>query len=69
MSKETNEARRDSVEQQLGWRLNLVEANARAIASHFDIFGIEGEEAMDLRAGLDKVLEAVRARYKEIVEG
>jgi len=62
-----NTARRNSVEQQLGWRLNLVEANARAIASHFSIFGIEGEEAKNLRAGLDKIVETMRAKYKEIL--
>lgn len=62
-------SRQKSSEQQLGWRLNLVESNARAIVSHFEIFGIVGDEARDLRAGIDRILETVRARYKEIVEG
>lgn len=69
MTEEEKSFRQESAEQQLGWRLNLVESNVRAIVSHFGIFGIEGEEAKNLRAALDKVLETVRARYKEIVEG
>jgi len=68
MSKEKT-PRQTSVEQQLGWRLNLIEANARAIVSHFPIFHIEGEEAARLRKGLDEIVEMVRARYKEAAEG
>lgn len=55
--------------EQLGWRLNLVEANVRAIVSHFEIFGIEGEEARRLRANLDDLLKVVRERFKEATGG
>jgi len=65
----SDSARRKCVKEQMGWRLNMVETNARAIASHFDIFKIEGEEAANLRKGLDKIVETVRARYKEAVKG
>ena len=65
-----NEAvRNKNASDQLGWRLNIVEANVRAIASHFSIFGIEGKQAEKFKAALDEIVQTVRDRFMEATGG
>jgi hypothetical protein len=68
-SEPTNVARNRCASEQMGWRLNLIEANVRAIVSHFDTFGIEGEEAKKHRGNLEDLLKLVRERFMEATGG
>lgn len=54
---------------QLGWRLNLIEASARGILSHFPLLGIEGEEAKKFRGYLDEIVKVARERFMEATGG
>lgn len=68
-SEPANVARNRCASEQMGWRLNLIEANVRAIVSHFETFGIEGEEAKKHRGNLEDLLKLVRERFMEATGG
>jgi len=63
------EVRNRNASDQLGWRLNIVEANARAIKSHFDVFGIEGKMAEKFKTALDEIVQVMRDRFMEATGG
>ncbi len=63
------EVRNRNASDQLGWRLNLVEANARAITSHFEVFGIDGALARKFQESLDEIVKTVRDRFMEATGG
>jgi hypothetical protein len=68
-SEPTNVVKNRCVSEQMGWRLNLIEANVRAIVSHFETFGIEGEEAKKHRGNLEDLLKLIRERFMEATGG
>jgi hypothetical protein len=68
-AKANGELKNRNASEQLGWRLNIVEANVRAIASHFSIFGIEGKQAEKFKAALDEIVQTARDRFMEATGG
>ena len=68
-SEPTNMVRNRCASEQLGWRLNVIEASVRAIVGHLGAFGMEGEEARRHRENLEEILRLVRERFMEATGG
>ncbi len=68
-SEPTRMVRNRSASEQLGWRLHNIEASVRAIESHFENLGIDGEDARRLKGYLDEVVRMARDRFMEATGG